>query len=247
MRRRIERRSVVWASRVCLVLLTSWAACGQSQTQAPQSVELDHIVAVVGERAILQSDVDDEIRFTELESGSFSAQDDTPQRALNRLIDRALIERERSLQPESTAILPQQVQEGIANLQKNLPACAHEACATASGWSAVLRQHGFTPQQVESRVRERLQTLQFIHWRFASTLHISSSDEKKYYETVLLPQFAHNKIVAPPLGKISGQVHEILLQQKISSMLGDWLQSLRSEGEVHIVDTNYARVGELQP
>ncbi len=246
MRRRIERRSVVWASACWLVLLAC-VPCARSQAQTDPPVELDHIVAVVGERAILQSDVDDEIRFTELESGSFSAQDDTPQRALNRLIDRALIERERSLQPESTAILPQQVQEGIANLQKNLPACAHEACATASGWSAVLRQHGFTPQQVESRVRERLQTLQFIHWRFASTLHISSSDEKKYYETVLLPQFAHNKIVAPPLGKISGQVHEILLQQKISSMLGDWLQSLRSEGEVHIVDTNYARVGELQP
>lgn len=246
MRRRIERRSIAWVGAFWLALLVC-AACAQSQTQTAQSVDLDHVVAVVGEQAILQSDVEDEIRFTELESGSFSSQEDTPQSALSRLIDRALIDRERSLQPESTRIAPEQVQEGIASLQKNLPACAHAACATASGWSAVLREHGFTPQQVESRVRERLQTLQFIHWRFGSTLRISPSEEKQYYESTLLPQFQHNKIAAPPLEKISGRVREILLQQKISAMLGDWLKSLRSEGEVHIVDTNYASVGELQP
>lgn len=237
MRKRIELRSLRLACLCWLVLL---APAVRAWAQTAQPVELDHVVAVVGEQAILQSDVDDEIRFTQMESGSTAPQDDTPASALSRLIDRALIDRERALQPGATAITAQQVQASIASLKKNLPACAHADCASAAGWAAVLSAHGFTPQRVESRMRERLETLQFIDWRFGSTIRISRSEEKQYYESTLLPQFAHNKIAAPPLEKISGQIHEILLQQKISAMLGDWLKSLRAEGEVHIVDAAYA-------
>ena len=244
MRQWAKLRGTGWAGVMALFLLAI-GAC--AWPQADQPVELDHVVAVVGEQAILQSDVDDEVRFTAMESGNMSAQEDTPQAASGRLIDRALIDRERTLQPQSSQVTEQQVQQSIAGLQKNLSACAHAACATANGWASVLRAHGFTPQQVEARERERLQTLQFIHWRFGSTVRISRSDEQKFYESTLLPQFAQHGITAPPFAKIASRIHEILLQQKISSMLGDWLQSLRSEGEVHIVDAAYAGVGGLQP
>ncbi len=246
MYKRIELRSLRRVGLCWLILLAPFAHVW-AQGQAAQPVELDHVVAVVGEQAILQSDVEDEIRFTQMESGSTAPQDDMPASALSRLIDRALIDRERALQPVATAITEQQVQASIASLQKNLPACAHTDCASATGWAAVLRAHGFTPQQVESRMRERLETLQFIDWRFGSTIRISRSEEKQYYESTLLPQFAHNKIAAPSLAKISGQIHEILLQQKISVMLGDWLKSLRAEGEVHIVDSAYASNTGEQP
>ena len=246
MHKRIELRSLGLAG-LCWLILLAPSARVVAQAQTAQPVELDHVVAVVGEQAILQSDVDDEIRFTQMESGSTAPQDDTPASALSRLIDRALIDRERALQPGATAITEQQVQASIASLQKNLPACAHADCASAAGWTAVLRAYSFTPQQVESRMRERLETLQFIDWRFGSTIRISRSEEKQYYESTLLPQFAHNKIAPPPLAKISGRVHEILLQQKISAMLGDWLKSLRAEGEVHIVDAAYAGQTGEQP
>jgi peptidyl-prolyl cis-trans isomerase SurA len=246
MRKRIERRSLWQAGASWLVLLACFL-CVSALGQDAQPVELDHVVAVVGEQAILQSDVEDEIRFTAMEAGSLHASEDTPQSALSRLIDRALIDRERSLQPGSSTITEQQVQASLASLKKNLPACAHAACATAAGWSAVLRANGFTPQQIEKRMQERLQILQFIQWRFGSTIRISHADEDAYYKNVLAPQFAQNHIAVPPLAKLSARIREILLQQKISVLLEDWLKSLRAEDEVHIVDPAYAGQQGEQP
>jgi peptidyl-prolyl cis-trans isomerase SurA len=51
----------------------------------------------------------------------------------------------------------------------------------------------------------------------------------------------------PPLAKLSARIREILLQQKISVLLEDWLKSLRAEDEVHIVDPAYAGQQGEQP
>jgi hypothetical protein len=47
----------------------------------------------------------------------------------------------------------------------------------------------------------------------------------------------------PPLANVSGRIEEILLQQRVSSLLLEWLQSLKSEGSVSILDPTYGKVG----
>ena len=58
-----------------------------------------------------------------------------------------------------------------------------------------------------------------------------------------MPQF-HDKAVKPPaLAAVSSRIEEILLQQRVSSLLLEWLQSLKSEGSVSILDPAYGKVG----
>ncbi len=52
---------------------------------------LDHVVAVINGSVILESDVQEEIRYGVLQPFSVNPARNTPQRALQRLIDRALI------------------------------------------------------------------------------------------------------------------------------------------------------------
>ncbi len=244
---RLQWRSVARACLLCAVFcLCLWGVRVAAQTQSSQTsqaTELDHVVAVVGEQAILQSDVEDEMRFTALQSAILPASENTPQSALNRLIDRALIDNERALQPSFSVVTDAQVQQSIADLKKNLPACAHATCSTDKGWQVALQTEEFTPQEVSDRMRERLQVLKFIDWRFGSTTRISQKEVQDYYQQVLLPEFARNKASAPPLKKVSARIWEILLQQHITGLLDDWLKNLRNEGEVHIVDSAYASVG----
>jgi hypothetical protein len=39
-----------------------------------------------------------------------------------------------------------------------------------------------------------------------------------------------------PLDQVSGKIRDLLTEQKVSEMLVSWLQTLRSEGQVHIPD-----------
>ncbi len=69
------------------------SAWGQ-QTAAPippGAVVLDHVVAVINGSVILESDVQEEMRYAVLQPFSVDSARNTPQRALQRLIDRDLI------------------------------------------------------------------------------------------------------------------------------------------------------------
>ncbi len=247
----LARRVVVAGMLMAMACMAATALGAQSlppgmeNNPAAQPVELDHVVAVVGDQAILQSDVEDEMRFTTMQSADIPMSKDAPQRALNRLIDRALIEKERALQPSFSAVSDAQVEQSIVDLKKNILACAHAACSTDKGWKDFLQTQGFTEQDIHDRMQERLQVLKFIDWRFGSTVRISKKEVQTYYQQVLLPQFARAKAPAPAMTKIEARIREILLEQHITALLDGWLKSLRSEGEVHIVDPAYASVGGL--
>lgn len=100
------------------------------------TVILDRVVAVVGETAILASDVDEEMRFAVLQPEKEPATDNTPQRALDRLIDRTLIDQQRILQPGLADVSQQQVDGAIEKLRHTIPACEHFDCKTDAGWQA---------------------------------------------------------------------------------------------------------------
>ena len=219
------------------------APMASATPQGPHEEELDHLVAVVGDQAVLQSDVDDEMRFTALQSIALPAAQNTPQNALARLIDRTLIDEERALQPSFSKVSDAQVEESIADLKKDIPACAHAACSSAAGWKAFLQSQGFTRQEVQDRMKERMQILKFIDWRFGSTIRVTPEEIRAYYQAVLLPQFAKEKATPPPMDKVTSRIREILEQQHITTLLDEWLKGLRSQGEVHIVDPAYASVG----
>lgn len=219
---------------------------GAAQAAAQQPVVLDRVVAVVGDTAILASDVDEEMRFEALQPGKAPAGDNAPDRALDRLIDRTLIDEQRVLQAGLVDVSQSDVDKALADLQKGIPACVQYNCGSPAGWQAFLAAHHLTPEEVEQHIRERLSILKFIDLRFGATVRVSNAEVRDYYERTLLPELRGKKIAAPGLNAVSPKIREILRQQRISSMIDAWLVTLRSQQQVRVLDSAYSSGGSGQ-
>ena len=226
-------------SRGWVLLILLWAACARSQDKP---VVLDHVVAVINGSVILQSDVDEEMAYAVLQPFSIRSAANTPQNALQRLIDRALILQQMQTAQTVPPPSPEEVKTSITQLRGLIPDCARYQCVTDAGWDAFLQANHLTQSQVETRWGQRLAILGFIQSRFGAGVRISPVEISNYYEKALVPQY-RNKTKPPALGAVSSRIGEILLQQRVSSLLLDWLQSLKSEGSVSILDPAYGQVG----
>jgi hypothetical protein len=193
------------------------------------------VVAVVSNQPILWSDVTSEIRFSVLVPDAFKGTL-TPQKALEVLISRALIQQQITKE-DATAALPtdEEVQARENDLRKELPACVRMSCATDEGWQAFLKSNGLTVDQVRNYLRLRLQLLRFIEMRFRQGIHITQEEIQAYYRDKLLPQYA-NSSQAPPLSEVSARIEEILLEEQVNVLFGNWLDNLRKQGDFEVLD-----------
>jgi peptidyl-prolyl cis-trans isomerase SurA len=217
-----------------------------AQSPAPpqgKPVVLDHVVAVINGSVILQSDVNEDLAYAVLQPFSIKTTSDTPQSALQRLIDRALILQQMETAQSVAQPTTEQVQQSIAQLRALIPDCGHYQCKTEAGWQTFLKAKGLTETEVETRWRQRLSILSFIQSRFGNGVRVTPAEIADYYNKTLVPQFEGMPVKPPTLAVVSPRIQEILLQQRVSSLLLDWLQSLKSEGSVSILDPAYGTVG----
>ncbi|MGB8535284.1 MAG: peptidylprolyl isomerase [Acidobacteriaceae bacterium] len=229
-----------------MVLMQAMIAAGAWGQQRPAplpagAVVLDHVVAVINGSVILESDVQEEVRYGVLQPFSVNPARNTPQRALQRLIDRALILQQIQASQLAAPAAPEEVQQRLKELRAVIPECAQYHCQTEAGWQAFLKIHGLTEQEVEKHWIERMTVLSFIQSRFGSGVRVTPQEIADYYNKTLVPQLHGQK--PPPLASVSDRIQEILLQQRVSSLLLEWLQSLKSEGSVSILDPAYGQVG----
>lgn len=222
------------------LLLGASIAHAQAKPQAaqPQSgpVVLDRVVAVVNRHAILSSDIDDEMRLSVMDANQVGQGRLTPQRALEQLISRALVEQQ-IRQEDQQAAMPTQaeVDARIAQLRSELPACVHQNCASDAGWKTFLAEHGLTPERVDAYVRYRMEILRFIELRFRAGIRISQAEIEAYYRDTLLPQYRPGEAV-PTLEQVAPRIEEILLEQQVNVLFDQWLTNLRKQGDVEILD-----------
>lgn len=224
------------------------AAWGQQGTPAPMpkgAVVLDHVVAVINGSVILESDVKEEMGYAVLQPFAVDSARNTPQRALQRLIDRDLILQQMQAQSAQTVTPPtaEEVQQRITQLRGIIPECARYHCETDAGWQEFLQAKGLTEKEVEAHWSQRILILSFIQSRFGTGIRITPAEIADYYNKTLVPQLHDKTMKPPPLAAVSSRIEEILLQQRVSSLLLEWLQSLKSEGSVSILDSAYGQVG----
>lgn len=227
----------------CVLLIVGRTTAVQaaliSQSPNGSSTVLDRIVAVVNGTPILASEVDEEMRFAVLQSGKVNGSDNTPQQALDRLIDRALLDHQRDLQPGVSDVSQKDVDQAIRTFRTSIPACTGSACQTSAGWTDVLKQHGFTPTEVQDRIRERLQIMNFLDLRFGAAIRISREDVQKYYAGTLKPELIARHASVPQLSAVAPRIQEVLWQQQFTALLNESLRNLHSEGEIRILDPVY--------
>jgi len=203
---------------------------------------LDSVVAVVNGDVILESDVDEERRFESIQPYRGSAAEFSRDRAVQRIIDRTLILQQAAIEPESTAVTDDKLKQQIKTLRQNIPQCGQYHCDTDAGWARFLADKGFTPQEFEQRWRNRMELLKLIEVRFRNGIRIAPEEIREYYEKTMLPEYQRQHVAPPKLETISDRIEEVLLQQQVSTLLRDWLKSLRAQNNVWI-----AKPGEVAP
>ncbi|HEY2859112.1 MAG TPA: peptidylprolyl isomerase [Terracidiphilus sp.] len=239
----MRAKKTIRATIVCCAGIVLAAAFTRAQTELPSHVLLDRVVAVVNNSAILASDVDREERLSILEPDTNNQAPD-PKGALERLISRTLIQQQIQRE-EELAVSPSedQVRSRLAEMRKELPACVQAHCAGDEGWSNFLSARKLTQNEVENYVRLRLEMLAFIENRFQQGIRIEPDEIENYYNKTLLPEYLKNQ-TAPPLSTVSHRIEEILLQQRVNNMFDAWLDNLRKQGDVEILDPSLQTSGE---
>ena len=235
----------VAGQRLCFATLLALAVplLAQEAGTAPESVSrqpsgtvIDRVVAVVNRQPILESDLEDEMQLSVLDPSTRGGEKMTPQEALDRLISRTLIQQQiRQEDLPATEPNPRDIAARVEQIRTQLPACVRASCRSDDGWKTFLERHELTPARVESYTHNRLEILSFIEMRFRQGIRIAPEEIEKYYRDTLLPQYPAGQ-KPPQLEQVSSRIEEILLEQRVNVLFGNWLANLRSQGQIEVLD-----------
>lgn len=218
---------------------------GQEQVTADASamhekpVLLDRAVAVINGEVIFASDVQEQQRFAAFEVLSSPTDKLSPMVAMRQIVNRTLLLDQMDEQEMTAPPSDAEVDKQIAELRQHLPSCAGQHCDTEEGWQQFLAAHGLTEAQLHDRWKQRMQILDFVGARFRTGIRITKPEIETYYKDKLLPIFESRKMAPPPLAEVSNRIEEVLLQQHVNDLLGDYLRSLKDAGSVIILDPQY--------
>jgi peptidyl-prolyl cis-trans isomerase SurA len=191
---------------------------------------VDRMVAVVNKRVILESELDQATRVELLLQGKplNNSQHGAPdmQTVLDQLIDRSLLEQQIA-NPALLDPTPEEMAERIKEVRAQLP-----AAATEEGWKTMLAAYELTQQDVEDHFVSEFRVLRFVDLRFRGLVRVDKASIASYYNEKLLPELGGKGVTAPPLAEVSGRIENILVEQRMDTMLSEWLQTLRAQAHI---------------
>jgi peptidyl-prolyl cis-trans isomerase SurA len=208
---------------------------------AAKPVVLDRVVAIINGDVLLESDVQEELDFAKLEPVGIPTGSDSLRRAARRLINRTLILQQMKEQQQGFNIPDSDIEKQLEETRKNLPACSAYDCKTEAGWKAFLAGNDLSESDVIDHWRQRMQILRFIDVRFRAGIRISNQEVTDYYQKSIVPSYQKEKQKLPTEETLAPRIREVLLQQHVNELLRDWLQTLRAEGSVQILDPAYGQ------
>jgi peptidyl-prolyl cis-trans isomerase SurA len=191
---------------------------------------IDRIVATVNGRVILQSDWDEALCYQALVTNRSLDQftDDDRRAVLDRLIDQELL-REQMKSADFRHATDAEVQTRIAEARKQYPQATSD-----ESWKNLLASYHITVKDFYSRVQQQIDVMRLVDARLRPAVQIDSKSIEAYYRDQFVPKLKQSGAADVPLAEVSGKIRELLTEQKVSEMLVSWLQTLRSEGDVHI-------------
>ena len=194
----------------------------------PQVV--DRMVAVVNKRVILQSELDQAARVEFLLQGKPIAsltQADTAA-VLEQLIDRSLLDQQivnaTMLDPS-----PEEIAAKVREVRQNF---AGSVGQNDDRWKGTLAAYGLTQQDLEEQLSSQARILRFVDLRFHALVRVEKDDIETYYQEKFLPEVRKRNAAAPALADVSDKIEQILVEQRIDSLLSDWLKTLRAQAHI---------------
>jgi peptidyl-prolyl cis-trans isomerase SurA len=204
---------------------------GLSGLRPLQAAEvIDRIIATVNGRVILQSDWDEALCYEAFLTNRTLAQftDEDRRAVLDRLIDQELL-REQMKSADFSHATDSEVSALVADARKQYP-----QAASTEAWQSLLAQYHLTEKDLFAHVREQIDVMRLVDARLRPAVEIDSKSIEAYYREQFVPKLRQAGASTVPLAEVSAKIRELLTQEKVSELLVSWLQTLRSEGQVHI-------------
>ena len=191
---------------------------------------IDRIIATVNGHIILQSDWDEALCYEALLTNRTLAQftDDDRRAALDRLIDQELL-REQMKSADFPHATEAEVAARVADARKQYP-----QATSSDAWQALLAQYHLAEKDLFAHVRKQIDVMRLVDARLRPAVEIDSKSIEEYYRNQFVPKLKQSGASEVPLAEVSAKIRELLTEQKVSELLVSWLQTLRSEGQVHI-------------
>ena len=188
---------------------------------------LDGIAATVNGRAIMQSEVQEELAYECLLGQQACSSAGAPQRkaALDHLINQQLIaqQMQQAQFPRQTITAPQ-----LQNLRAQLASVNQSETA----WRQLLQRYGLTEEVIAQRLAFQADTLRFTDGLFRPAARISPEAIQRYYRGQFIPRL--NSATAPGLPVVEAKIREVLIQQAIAEQVNAWLDALRQHSRIEV-------------
>jgi peptidyl-prolyl cis-trans isomerase SurA len=191
---------------------------------------IDRIIATVNGHVILQSDWDEALCYEALLTNRTLAQftDDDRRAVLDRLIDQELL-REQMKSADFPHATDAEVAARVADARKQYP-----QATSSDAWQALLAEYHLAEKDLLAHVRKQIDVMRLVDARLRPAVEIDSKSIEEYYRNQFVPKLKQAGASEVPLAEVSAKIRELLTEQKVSELLVSWLQTLRSEGQVHI-------------
>ena len=190
-------------------------------TSSARAEVIDRILATVGGALILQSDA---VAATRLGFVELPAQGDRLQWTLDRLIERKLmlIEVDRYAPPEPTRSLLDERMQGI-----------DARIGSAERLEAILKETGFTLDQLRLYVRDDLRIEAYVQQRFGAAYRPSEEELVAYYRGNE-DEFTRDGRLRP-FEEVREAARASLLAERQASAVREWMAGLRRRTEVNVL------------
>lgn len=190
---------------------------------------IDGVIATVNRRPIFQSDWDEAVHFEAfMEQKPLDRVEYSDRaKALQRLIDRALLEEQ--MKSESAYLQPteQEVASDLAKVRAQIPQAKEDAA-----WLSLLARYGLSEEIVKRHLKDEVEVMNFVEVRLRPTVHIDPEEIEAYYTHTLVPDLRSTGSPILPLSEVQPRIHELLTQQRMDELLDAWLHNLRQQAEI---------------
>ena len=149
-------------------------------------------------------------------------------RALRLLIDQRLILQEAEKLP-TIVPTPAEVRVARDELARNF--------RTQEEFQERLRRVGLTSDKVDEIVEQRLKMEKYLDFRFRNFVVISQKEITDYYNDVYVPRFKERfpGRIVPTMDQIKDEIERTLVETKIESDTGAFLDTARNRAEIVIL------------
>jgi hypothetical protein len=189
---------------------------------------LDRVVASIGDEAVTGSDVNREWRLERFLNGQMAKDPPDPKtidQIRERLVERRLLSAEAATETGIENEARDRAEKQLEETRKRF--------STPEAYQAALHLLGMDEGQVLTELVAEQKVLGMIDRRLRPEAVVEPVEIETYYRETFTPEFKRwGTGTLPPLPEVEGQIREILTQQRIDSLLAQWLEELKSSHRV---------------